>query len=279
MSTFLNAHCNTENPDFVLLGIPLDVTSSFLEGAAKGPSSIRKASHNLEDYSPYLDKSLNDLKILDLLDLGLYQDIDYDLKHIESSAKEIIQQYRSSRMIFLGGEHTITVPVLKAYGNFHKNINLLYFDAHTDLRDSYQNNRFSHACVLKRILEYNFVEKVFFVGARSGTKEEFTFKSEKLERIIHLPREISKIKKQLKNNPVYVSFDFDFVDSSALRSVSCPEAGGPDFNTTLGLIHSLKKLNVIGADFVEYNGSIDPHLQDACSCAKIIREFILTVYS
>ena len=273
---FISAKSTLKNPQVIITGIPLQGTSSFLEGASFSPQKIRQASINIETFSFHLKKDLQDIKIKDAGDLCLSHNLENDLRLISDYVKKLSSESKAL-LIFLGGEHTITIPILKGLVDKYRKINLIYFDAHLDLRDSFNKNKLSHACTLRRILEIPQIHRIFHVGARSASKEEFLFKSTKLEILPPSINSIQKVKKYIGNIPCYISFDFDFVDSSQLRSVTCPQAGGPSLREVFKIIHALRKIKVIGIDFVEYNGFIDTYLQDASFCCEIIREFILSL--
>ncbi len=275
MPLFLESKNKIASPEILITGIPLDKTVCFLKGTGQSPQSLRKASWAIEDYSPPLKKSLKDKRILDKGDINLKGSVSSSLNLIYKYACSLLKNYPNCRFVFLGGEHTLSIPLIKAFSQFYPNLNILYFDAHMDLRESFQGSKLSHACTLRRILEIEKVRNVYILGARSGTKEEFYFKSKKLYRVPLKRKSLKVLKNRLRKNNVYVSFDFDFVDSCLLRSVSCPEGAGPDLNQTLKIIYTLRGLNIKGADFVEYNARIDKNLIDGCLCSKIIREFIL----
>ncbi len=263
-----------KNPEIKILGIPLDITSSFLPGTKFSPQNIRTASENLEEYSPVLKKELKDKKISDLGDIEISGDIKEALKEIEIRINKELED--DAKLILIGGEHTLTLGVIKSLLKKFSELNLVWFDAHLDLRNSYQNNKFSHATVLRRIAELSNI-KIFHIGFRSAIKEELEFAKRRIKLLKPLKKEITKIKKILRNKPIYISFDIDFINPDSIRSVSCPEPGGIYFKETMKLIYSLKGLNIVGADFVEYNGLLDPYFIDGTKVAKLIREFLLFI--
>lgn len=271
--TFLGTQ-NFENPEIKIIGIPLDITSSFLNGTRFGPQNIRIASENLETYSVVLKKDLKDKKISDLGDIEICSDIKKALKMIENKIDRELKS--DAKLILIGGEHTLSLASIKSFLKKFPKLSLIWFDAHLDLRDSYQNNKLSHATVLRRISEISDI-KIFHIGFRSAIKEELEFAKKRVTLLKASKKEIVKIKRSLKYEPVYVSFDVDFINPDSVRSVGCPEPGGVYFNEAIELMYSLKGLNIVGADFVEYNGLIDPYFTDGTKIAKLIREFLLFI--
>ncbi|HUJ69139.1 MAG TPA: arginase family protein, partial [Syntrophorhabdales bacterium] len=170
-NTYLGARESSGPDDLVLLGCPLDATSSFRGGTRFAPESVRRASWTLETYSPYLKLDLEDVLFRDEGNLELRQgDLGYSLDLIESASAGIAG--RGGRALILGGEHLITLPILKAVKGVHGPIQVIHFDAHCDLRDEYEGQKLSHATVMKRVKELNGLE-IASIGVRSGTRQEF----------------------------------------------------------------------------------------------------------
>jgi len=153
----------------VVLGLPYDRTSSFIPGSRFGPQYIRQCAENVEDYSPYQDRSLLVLRICDMGDIEFYHE-DW-LLQIEKEVGNIYDKKKS--FIFLGGEHTVTPMIIRAIKKTYQNFSLVQFDAHCDLRDEYLGERNCHATAMRRVIDVLGAERIFQFGIRSGTKEEF----------------------------------------------------------------------------------------------------------
>jgi len=250
-----------------LLGCPFDETSSFRGGTKFAPDSIRKASWTIETYSPYLKLDLDEnVFFVDRGNLDLPQgNLLLSLELIEGAVKEMAKQ--NKRFIIIGGEHLITLPIVKALKDTYKHIHLIHFDAHCDLRDEYEGQKLSHATVLKRIKELDFTD-IYQIGIRSGTKEEF-----QKARIIAHPNELlNKIK---DHEPVYITFDMDVFDPSLVPGVTTPEPGGLFFPEIIPYFEVLSKMHIIGADVVELSPDYDTTFVSSICAAKVIREMIM----
>ena len=161
-----------------LIGIEFDGTACFRKGAQHGPKAIREVSRGIEDYSPHLDKSL--LQLSDFYDLG---DIGPGERTGDRAITAICDAYRQkfsglqlgpSKLVTLGGEHSISLAPLAMYLGHYEDLVVIHLDAHADLRDGYQGHHYSHASVIRRIWDY-FAKghKLLQYGIRSGTREEY----------------------------------------------------------------------------------------------------------
>jgi len=252
------------------LGIPFDKTSSFMPGSKFGPRFIRQCAENIEAYSPYQDKSVLDLKVCDLEDLE-FDSQDW-LLQIEKTIKSILTKKKF--FIFLGGEHTITFPIIKAFQQKYNKFSIIHFDAHGDLRDQFRGEKICHATTMRRASDVIGIENIYQFGIRSGTREEFRFNRNlyKFEVFKPLKSVINKIKE-----PIYLSIDVDVLDCGVLPGVSTPEPGGISFRELLDSLLLFKNKNVIGADIVEYNPLTAPPFPSGSTVAEILRELILIV--
>ena len=167
---------NKTNIDFSIgiFGVNYDGTTSYKPGARFGPNAIRMASQSLETYCPVFNKDLNELGYLDFGSLSI------DLNNTESVISRVNYATRyiidkNLKPLLFGGEHSITTGAIQALIQKYPDLILLQLDAHADLRDSYLNNKFSHACTIKRCFEILPSKSIFQVGVRSGTKDEFDF--------------------------------------------------------------------------------------------------------
>lgn len=269
-SSFIGSKEFLEETKIELLGCPLDETSSFRGGTKFAPDSIRKASWTIETYSPYLKSDLEEINFTDRGNLDLPQgNLLVSLELIEGAIEEIIKE--NKKFIAIGGEHLITLPILKALKNSYKNIHVIHFDAHCDLRDEYEGQRLSHATVLKRIKELH-ISRILQIGIRSGTRQEF-----QESHIIESPEELLKTIKD--HTPVYVTFDMDVFDPSLVPGVTTPEPGGLFFSEITPYFKILSKMYIVGADVVELSPDYDTTFVSSICAAKVIREMIMVLSS
>ncbi|HOV89280.1 MAG TPA: agmatinase [Syntrophorhabdaceae bacterium] len=265
-SKYIGSNNNEEDSDIVLLGCPLDATSSFRGGTKFGPDSIRKASWTLETYSPYLKIDLDELKFFDAGNLDLPQgNLLYALKAIEEAASELIKV--DKRFLILGGEHLLTYPVIKSLIINYPDLKIIHFDAHCDLRDEYEGQSLSHGTVMQRIKKLG-LSGLFQIGIRSGTRHEFNESN-----IIKDPDSLATLIK--KSDPVYLSFDMDVFDPSLVSGVTTPEPGGIMFDDFISYAKVLKEFNIIGADIVELSPDYDASFVSSICAAKVAREIIM----
>ena len=161
-----------QNSSIGIFGVNYDGTTSYKPGARFGPSSIRNVSQSLETYCPVLDKDLEDINYVDLGSLIIdFNDVESVIKTVNLGTKHLLK--KKLKPIILGGEHSITTGVIKGLIERYPDLIVIQLDAHADLRDSYLNNKNSHACTMKRCLEILPKKTIFQIGIRSGTKSEF----------------------------------------------------------------------------------------------------------
>jgi agmatinase len=262
------ANSSLEDAQVVVLGVPYDRTSSFIPGSRFGPQFIRQCTENIEDYSPYQNKSLCDLKICDMGDIQFYGE--NWLAQIEEEVSDIFDGERLP--IFLGGEHTITPPIVRSIHKKKGGFTLVQFDAHCDLRDDYLGEKDCHATAMRRVIDVLGAERVFQFGIRSGTREEFEL-GKKLYKY-KSAEPLSKVIDEIEE-PIYISIDVDVVDPGALPAVSTPEPGGISYRELIDSLILLKDKRVIAADIVEYNPLAAPPYASGSTVAEILRELIL----
>lgn len=269
-SKFIGSKEMPEDSRIVILGCPLEQTSSFRGGTKFAPDSIRKASWTIETYSPYMKSDLEHISFTDLGNLELPQgDVFLALELIERAVGEIINNNR--KFLIIGGEHLITYPVLKALRSMHENIKIVHFDAHCDLRDHYEGQKLSHATVVKRIKELG-VTHIYQIGIRSGTKEEFHEAC-----IIESPYELKEVINE--NDTLYLTFDIDVLDPSLVPGVTTPEPGGLFFQEIVPYFKVLSEMHVIGADVVELSPDYDTTFVSSICASKVVREIIMILSS
>lgn len=269
----MGAQQSLEGARLALFGLPYDGTCSFRPGTRFGPSAIRNVSDGLETYCPKADADLEDIRFADLGDLILPPgDKDECLKRIEHFAGEL---YRLGVIPgALGGEHLVSLPLVKAAFAKHPDLVLIQFDAHLDLRDDYLGTKLSHATVMRRIMEIIDPSRILQIGPRSGPREEFevaknfgTYRSDTV-----LPAEITT---WIANRPVYVTLDLDVLDPSILPGTGTPEPGGVSFATLQSWIMALSGSQWVGWDVVELSPDYDASQVSSIVSSKIVRSMIL----
>ena len=253
-----------------LLGIPLDENSSYKRGAAAAPQLIRAA---LRCDSTNMWTELG----VDVGAEGAYEDAG-DLKLPERDGFQEIEKAvdglleRRKRPVALGGDHSISYPILRAFGRRFKDLTLIHFDAHPDLYEDFQGNRHSHASPFARIMEEKLAKRLIQVGIRTlnppQKKQATRYNVEQFE--IGRKRALDEVKTWC---PVYVSFDMDVLDPAFAPGVSHREPGGMSVREVLEHLHSITA-TIVGADLVEYNPSRDVSDLTATVAGKLLKELL-----
>ena len=272
--TFISANSSFEESKNVILGCPYDGSASFRPGARFGPAAIRKASWGIETFSPYQDRDLGQCSIHDMGDLELpLGEKKISLQYIRKALDRILS--RKKFPILLGGDHLITLPIVEAMLETHPDLRLLHLDAHTDLREDYLGETLSHSTVMRKIIDRMGAGRLFQIGIRSGTKEEFKL-ARKMKSIFSSKKEIVKsVVNRFKKKPVYITLDLDIIDPSLMPGVGTPEPGGLTFQELITLLKELQPLHVIGFDLVELTPDYDPTQISSITASVILREMIL----
>jgi agmatinase len=273
--TFISAKASLKEAKAVILGCPYDGSASFRPGARFGPSAIRRASWGIETYSPYFNKDLTRFSIHDMGDLELpLGEKKASLDLIRKVLRKILSAEKFP--ILLGGDHLITLPIVEEVVRIHPDLHLIQIDAHTDLREDYLGETLSHSTVMRKVVDRLGKGRLFQVGIRSGTEEEFKL-ARKMKSIIS-PDQVSlkSMVKRLRNQPVYISLDLDVIDPSLLPGVGTPEPGGLTFQGLISLLKVFQPLHVIGFDMVELTPDYDPTQISSVTASVILREMILS---
>jgi agmatinase len=269
---FLGADNSLTDPEVVLLGVPYDGTASFRPGARFGPSAVRIWSDVLETYSPLFKRDLEDVKLLDAGDLPFHAAVWQEVSDAVCDAVSGTLS-RGGRTVLIGGEHTITLPAVESYMKYYNDLAVIQMDAHLDLRDEYAGLRFSHATVMRRVLEKVGTGGLFQYGVRSGTRDEWAF-VEGGNTLIKDPCTLGAI---LGERPVYLTIDLDVLDPSVMPETGTPEPGGISFTELNDTVLALRELNVVGGDVVEYSPLPGGGGPSGAVAAKVIRELILLI--
>ena len=240
----------------VVVPFGLEKTVSYGSGTKNGPREIIKASHQVELYDEELNcEPFKKIGIKTLKFFKIDKNIKKALKKITDINKELL-----AKKLFpmtLGGEHSITAGCIVPFVKKYKKICILHFDAHADLRENYNGEKFSHASAMRRCLDYKNVSIISF-GIRNISQEEVPFLKKNKSRInIFWAKDkakwdLKKFKRLIKNKTVYLTFDVDGLDSSIMPATGTPEPGGLLWDEVLNIIKiATKNSNVVGADVNE----------------------------
>lgn len=271
---FLDRNWMGQNPDYntskvVMLGLPFDGTVSYRPGSRFAPEQIRLASWGLEEYSPVFDKHLEDVNFHDAGDLEFPLGNTY--KSLEVIEKNVEEIYKDGKKVFgIGGEHLVTLPEIKAVSKFYKDLAIVHFDAHTDLREEYIGEEMSHSAVIRHASKIVGAENIRQIGIRSGMKEEFEF----MKKYNTLAKNFSDLD-ALKGKKIFVTVDLDVLDPSVMSGTGTPEAGGLSFNELVDWFKYMKDFDIVGADVVELAPDYDATGVSTAVASKVIRELLM----
>jgi len=271
MNNFNAKENKTHADDIAVLGVPLDENSSFLRGPALAPLRIREAlystSANMWTENGIDLGAMSGWQIIDDME---FADQTEAFGQIENKIDELL--CRNARVISIGGDHSITYPIIQAYGKRYSELSILHLDAHPDLYDELDGNRYSHACPFARIMEENLVKRLLQVGIRTLTGHQRVQAKRFGVEIIEM-REIKRVDEIVFDGPVYLSLDMDCLDPAFAPGVSHHEPGGLSSREVLEIIQNLKG-NLVGADIVEVNPERDPQGITGMVAAKVLKEII-----
>ena len=208
VSTILGCDKSYEESKIVVFGAPFDGTTSYRPGARFASSAIRSESYSIETYSPYQDKDLEDICVFDAGDLELpFGNTVKALELIENFVLKILKDGKIPFMI--GGEHLVSLGAVRAAVKKHSELNIIHFDAHSDLRDEYLGEALSHATVIRRCWDLVGDNRIFQFGVRSGSREEIYWGREHVYTCFYNFNELDTIVDMLKGKPVYLTIDLD----------------------------------------------------------------------
>ena len=243
-------------PQVIVVPFGLEKTVSYGGGTKNGPKEIIKASHQVELFDEELNKEpYKEIGIKTLKPFSIKNKIESALDQLSKINEDILSSDKFP--LVFGGEHSLTPGSIKPFAKKYDEITLLHFDAHADLRESYQNEKFSHASAIKRCLDYKNLKVVSF-GIRNLSKEEMDFYNNNRDRIeIFWGKDkqtwnLSLLDKFFKNKNVYITFDVDGFDASIMPATGTPEPGGMLWEDVLPIIKKVCQIsNVVGADINE----------------------------
>jgi agmatinase len=269
MSSSQTPNAEINQSKLALLGIPLDDNSSFMKGAALAPPVIRQALHS--DSANYWSETGVDLGKREIFyDAG---DLQFAspasaFMEIERTVAELLEY--NLPIISLGGDHSITYPILKAFRKKYARLSILHFDAHPDFYDELLGNRFSHASPFARIMEERLADRLVQIGIRTLTAHQRA-QAEKFGVEIHEMKDWRGFIELKFDTPVYLTIDLDGLDPAFAPGVSHHEPGGLSTREVLNQIHAINA-PVVGADIVEFNPTREVMNMTAMTCAKLLKE-------
>jgi agmatinase len=283
VSKFAFSNETTNDPDdaskftkFGILGVPFDGTASYMSGARFGPRSVREASYNFEAYNFKLKKTIP----TGLLDIGDLEVVHGNFKKTCAKLRSTIDDVLNQNIvpITIGGDHSISYCIIKSLTEAlgQEKLTVIHFDAHMDLREEYEGEKYSHATVMRRIMDLN-PQKIIQIGVRSADKEEAELSDDKLCSFssYHVFEDIENVIDCLKDisGPIYVSFDIDVLDPAYAPSTGTPSPCGLNPMQVEKLMFSLESQELVGMDIVEVASS---GIGDstAMNAAKIILDFL-----
>ncbi len=285
---FFNDQSETfSNADFVILGVPMDYTSSFRSGSRFAPQEVRKLSNELESYCIDVDVDFDLLKVCDLGDLIVDFDVATTLKRLTRVVEELIAEDKF--FVVIGGEHTITLGEILALMSIHENLKVIILDAHMDLREEYPVGlRTSHATVVRRAGEKLGFENILVLGVRAVSGEEIDFcKKENFDGYITtdtIHSNLSAVKRALTDflkpgDYVLLSIDVDVVDPAFAPGVSNPEPLGLTPITVMKIIYTIinHPINLVGFDVVEISPPYDMSGVTSLLASRIIKNTLCYV--
>jgi agmatinase len=268
-----------QNTTFTVLGIPYDRSASARQGAAQAPARIRRWTHHLTPFTEDRTR-LAHVSVCDLGDIEINDQM-ADFERIANTVAAL-----PNIPIILGGDHSISIPIFKAQRQrfAKKRLGVLWVDAHPDLCDEFDGSKFSHACVMRRALEYGIAQKdICMVGLRSWEAQEIDLIENGNLHVYTMPdiaekgieKIARKVRKQLsKCDAVHISLDIDCLDPAAAPGTGIPDAGGMTMRQVLHLLKELETLPLVGLDLVEVAPPLDPSESTVFAALKIIMEFM-----
>lgn len=269
-----------ESADYVFLGVPFDVTSTYRTGARFAPNAIRQASLNIETYSFRTGIDTENLQLHDLGDLDISTDTTQTLERLKLVTKDLVEAGKTP--VIIGGEHTITLGIMKGLRDKASETAMVSFDAHLDLRNEFSGVKLSHTTFMRRINEEVKLARIIEVGTRAVCKEEldyaqkvgiefFTAQQIRTEGIKQIGKQLNE--KLAKHKSIYLSVDVDVLDPAYAPAVQNPEPEGLELHTLLDIAYKICDKRMIGFDLVEITPIFD-HGVTAIQAARLISEIL-----
>ena len=278
---FTDFDAEADTADIVMYGIPFEGSVNLRHGATLGPGGIREHSHYIETYSPELDRDLEDLRLFDGGDLDVEGPTTLDA--LEGIARQVADRVPpGKRCLFLGGDHTVTYPILKALAPRWTGLSVIQIDAHADRQDLFPGEPYNYASVMARILEFIPPDHVFQAGIRTGARAEYDnrfgthfFPQSR----ISLLDAVDRCAEMARGGPVYVTLDIDVFDPTIAPGTGSPEPNGISYREFSEAVRRLSRLDIVGFDLVEVSPPFDRSGLTSILAACLVRECILHWWS
>ena len=273
---FYYARTELAESQVVIVGMPLDRTSSFNSGTRFGADIARLGADNIETFSPYLMRDVADARVCDSGNLEFrYDKPSAPLELISATTRAHYEAGR--RQVGIGGEHTVTPPIVAELVRIFPDLCVIQYDAHSDLRDSYLGERVCHATAMRRVLDVVSRQSLFQLGIRSFANAEEMVESSVFPFEVISP--LRKIRPIIGARPVYISLDVDVLDPGVMPDVQTPQPGGCSYSDLVRSLAALDGLNIVGCDLVEVCPRTIQPSAGASLAAELIRELILLTAS
>lgn len=270
---FCDSSDDYEHSRYALFGVPFDATVSFRPGEKLAPNRIRESSYNIESHSLFYNYDIKEAGLFDLGNVSEHHNPEDMLEEVYGLVDQIIADRKFPIMV--GGEHSITTGAIKRIRS-----KVIFIDAHTDFRDSYMGEKFSHASVARRISEIVGKENILSVGIRSVSPEEIDEGTQKFISSYEVRSNYSGALEKIRrfvDGPVYFSIDFDGFDPSFAPGVGTPEPFGIDPFIVFDIMNIINK-NIVGLDLVEISPLYD-NGNTTMLAARIIQEVVASIES
>jgi agmatinase len=259
----------TPTTPFALLGLPYDAASSFARGAAEAPAAIRRALASPSS-NTWGERGVDAwTRLEDGGDVAVPQEPAAARAAIQAAVTDVLA--RDRRPLCLGGDHSVSYPALRAVAAAHPGVTVVHVDAHGDLYDEFEGDRYSHACPFARVMEEGLAGRLIQIGVRTLNDHQRAQASRFGVEQFGMDQWAGAPLDRLQG-PVYVSLDLDALDPAFAPGVSHPEPGGLSVRELVSLLHRLGGVEVVGADVVEYNPRLDLRDLTARVAAKLIKE-------
>jgi|Deesub1362A_J573_1020465.scaffolds.fasta_scaffold00293_6 agmatinase len=258
--------------EFALVGVPFDGKESYLKGPRKAPQAIREASTSLI-LNAWTELGVDleeETRFVDLGDLKLSDDYNELCAKVASLVEEVAS--KGAVPVILGGDHSISLPVVRGLSRVYEQLDILHFDAHPDLYVELYGDRYSHACPFYRIMEEGLAAQLVQIGVRAVIGEHREHARQFKIRMVEM-KDLASLEYLEFEHPLYISFDIDVLDPAFAPGVSHPEPGGMTTRQAIDIIHHLQA-EIIGLDLVEVNPEKDPLGITAAAAVKIIMEIM-----
>jgi len=273
---FYYATAGASGAQVAIVGMPFDRTSSFIPGARFGPETIRLAADNIESFSPYQRRDVAGLKVLDAGNLSFtYEEPQAPFRQMAAATEAALA--RGQRQLALGGEHTITPPIIRQLARSYPELCVIQYDAHSDLRQDFLGERNCHATAMARVLDTIPRQRLFQLGIRSFSQGSEMNEPSLFPFEVLAP--ISQVRAIIGPRPVYVTLDVDVLNPGEMPDVQTPEPGGCSFRELAQSLAGLAGLQVIGCDLVEVCPRTMQPSAGAAAAAELVRELCLLLTS